>query len=172
MSSIVLVSSSLNPQSRSAILIHQAAKVLQSQGWDSEVIDLREVLLPFCDGRKLEEYPQDLIPLQKKLLAAKGLVFGVPVYCYSLSGGLKNFIDLFSRSCAEKPFGVCAAAGSPWSYLAIADLFRIMNFESKAIGIQPTVMATPQDFTEDQISNPELEARLETMVQALTEKLG
>ena len=51
-----------------------------------------------------------------------------------------------------KRFGICAATGSKLSYLAIADLHKIMQFQSNAIGVHPAVVADYTDFENDKPS--------------------
>ncbi|MFP4173556.1 MAG: NADPH-dependent FMN reductase, partial [Candidatus Hydrogenedentota bacterium] len=46
----VVISCSLNPQSRSRALAHLAAEQIRSQGGETVFIDLRDHALPFCDG--------------------------------------------------------------------------------------------------------------------------
>ena len=95
------------------------------------------------------------------------IVFGFPVYCYSISGVLKNFIDLFSHAMTNKFFGVCAAAGSSRSYLAVADLHTILSFESKALGIQPSVVVDDSDF-KDGVLNDNISVMISKMLDVLS----
>ena len=91
MKKVVLISTSLSTTSKSAILIQSAAEQLKK----AEVIDLKQLSIPFCDGRRIEDYSKEIQLLFKKIEEADSLVFGFPIYCYSISGVLKNFIDIF-----------------------------------------------------------------------------
>jgi NAD(P)H-dependent FMN reductase len=150
MKKIILISSSLSPDSLSRGLIKEQSRSLQSHGFQAEVVDLKEVVLPFCDGRALEDYPEEVQAIFSRIEKADGLVFGMPVYCYSLSGVLKNFIDLFAKSMWKKPFGICVSAGTKLSYLASGDLIKILSFESSAIFLSPTVLADHGDRLQTQ----------------------
>ena len=97
MKKVVLISTSLSATSKSALLIQSAAEQLKT----AEVIDLRHLSIPFCDGRKIEDYSKEIQLLFKTIKEADALVFGFPIYCYSISGVLKNFIDIESAQTNE-----------------------------------------------------------------------
>jgi len=156
---VILISTSLSATSKSALLIQSTAEQLKT----AEVIDLRQLSIPFCDGRKIEDYSKEIQLLFKTIEEADALVFGFPIYCYSISGVLKNFIDIFSHAMNGKRFGICAAAGSKLSYLAIADLHKIMQFQSNAIGVHPAVVADYTDFENDKPSL-DIQERIQRML--------
>jgi len=167
MKTILFISASLSPHSKSFLLIQKAIQCAEEKGFKAELIDLRQVGLPFCDGRSIADYPTNLHPIHEQIENADHLVFGVPIYCYSISGVLKNFIDLFSKAFKNKRFGICAAAGSKMSYLATADLVKILGYESGAVGVQPMVLVDRTDFDENRNVNPLVLERIERMLDAL-----
>ncbi|PCI25060.1 hypothetical protein COB57_02450 [Candidatus Peregrinibacteria bacterium] len=170
MKKIILISASLNPKSLSAILIKHTASVLQSQGHETEIIDLRNENMPFCDGRKTEEYPANIQEIYKKVEQADYAIFGMPVYCYSMSGALKNFIDIFAYAFKNKTVGICSAAGSKMSYLASADLMNVLSFNSQALTVQPTVMVDYSDFKDGKLESEKAEEKVIQMIKALLNK--
>lgn len=170
MKKIILISGSLRKKSLSSILIQNAEKVLQEKGVLTEIIDLKNEQIPFCDGRSMEEYPDNIQNIYKKIEESDYAIFGMPVYCYTVSGPLKNFIDIFSKAFTNKYFGICVAAGSKLSYLATADLMKIMSFESKSTGIHPVVMTDNSDFHDQEIKNPEIKERIIKMIEVLITK--
>lgn len=166
MKKVILVSSSLAASSRSAILIEATAERLKEKGHEAVIVDLREEEIPFCDGRPLEEYSDRIQTLYKDLSAADRLVLASPIYCSSISGVMKNFLDIFMHSMKGKRFGVCAALGSKLSYMAIADLYRIMSFQANATGVQPSVVVDNADF-EDNQPKPDIHERIDRMLSEL-----
>ena len=60
MSKIVIVQGSLNPESKTAIVVEETEKVLQSRNIEFETLDLRSLELQFCDGRSLADYNEDM----------------------------------------------------------------------------------------------------------------
>lgn len=134
MTKILCVSTSLNEASRSRALLRLVhAGLAEREGVEAGWLDLVDNPLPHCDGRHpLSEYGE---PAEKVAAAIKGadaLVFGMAVYCYTVSGTLKNLIDLTARGMDGKPFGVVAAAGGQMSYMSVGELQRILLFECRA----------------------------------------
>jgi NAD(P)H-dependent FMN reductase len=167
MKKIILIAGSLRENSLSFLLLQKANNILQKKGFTTEIVNLRNEDIPFCDGRSLEEYSKNIQDIYARIESSDYAIFGMPVYCYSISGPLKNFIDIFSHAFTGKCFGVCSAAGSKLSYLATADLMKIMSFESKSLGVQPTVMADFHDFENQEIKNPKIIEKIEEMINAL-----
>ena len=148
-------------------MIDKCIELMDKQEFTCNKIDLRDVEIPFCDGRGLNDYPQNIQELYSQLENADYIIFGFPIYCYSISGVLKNFIDVFSHAFKGKYFGVCAAAGSSRSYLAVSDLYTIMSFESNATGVQPSVVVDGSDFT-DGVLNQNISDRITEMLAVLS----
>lgn len=64
-------------------------------GGNTKLIDLRDLELPFFDGRFLEEYNNtELAKIYAEIVLSKIIVFSVPAYWGGVSGVLKNLIDL------------------------------------------------------------------------------
>ena len=146
MPQVVLIQSSLNPDSNTATMVLAAAELLDAKQIGREIIDLRDLELQFCDSRKLSEYNSDLQNAYKTIEEAQALLFGMPVYCYSLSGALKNFIDITAGAMEKKLAGILCNAGGKASYMASADLEKILAFESHVTTIQPNVYTTYDDY--------------------------
>ena len=85
---------------------------MQSLGAEVEIIDLRKMKLPFCDGGSdYPDYP-DVNVLRDKVKAADGLILATPEYHGSLSGVLKNALDLMSfEHLSDKVAGVISVLG-------------------------------------------------------------
>jgi NAD(P)H-dependent FMN reductase len=70
----------------------QAAKT-KAPDITTDVIDLREVKISFCDGRPPEEYPDDTASVLERIQAADAYIIGTPIYRGSYTGALKNLLD-------------------------------------------------------------------------------
>ncbi|MDW3646604.1 MAG: NAD(P)H-dependent oxidoreductase [Bacteroidia bacterium] len=80
--------------SRSGGNTHSLIKFLQSRG-KFDVIDLKNYeISPYDYEHKNRE--DDFLPLMRKLLGYDLLVFATPIYWYSMSGIMKNFVDRFT----------------------------------------------------------------------------
>jgi FMN reductase len=164
---ILLISSSLRDKSSSLVLIEEVADFCKSKNLETEIINLAKIEIPFCDGRETRNYPENIQNIYNKIIAADYIVFGFPVYCYSISGVLKNFIDIFSQAFAGKYFGICLSVGSKLSYLAAEDLIKILGFESKAVGVHPVIMVDKNDFSQGKISNQKINDKIIEMIKSL-----
>ena len=82
---IVGISGSLREGSYSSSALNLVTQRLSDLGASVEIIDLRSLNLPFCDGGKdYSAYP-DVAKLKQIVKAADGLVLATPEYHGSLS---------------------------------------------------------------------------------------
>ena len=54
MSKLILIQGSLNPNSKTSIILDEVANILKEKNIDYETIDLRKLKLEFCDCRDLK----------------------------------------------------------------------------------------------------------------------
>ena len=66
----------------------------------------------------------------------------------------------------DKYFAVCASAGSKMSYLAISDFYKILKFQSNAVGIMPNVLVSNSDI-QNGIFNNETDKQVDQMLSSL-----
>ncbi|CCQ91762.1 putative NADPH-dependent FMN reductase [Nitrospina gracilis 3/211] len=164
---IILIQGSLNPDSHTAKLLAATARELDKRGVGNETIDLRDLEMQFCDSRPLREYNESTQTVHKKLADAQGFVFGMPVYCYSVSGPLKNFIDIHSSAMEKKWAGIVAQAGGKSSYMSLGDLAQILAFESHVTTVQPHVYTTYADYDGDELTSEKARAKIQEMLDKL-----
>lgn len=97
-------------------------------GVTTQLIDLREYDLAFCDGRKDHStYPPGVARLKADVKAAHGIILGTPEYHGSVSGVLKNALDLMGFDQFEgKMIGlVGVSGGSVGAFHALSSLRTI-----------------------------------------------
>ena len=168
MRKILIIQGSLNPQSKTAIVTGEAEKILDGlDGIEFQTLDLRSFNMQFCDGRKLQEYNSDTQKAYEMVDKADGLIIGMPVYCFSVSGPLKNFIDITSSAMEGKAVGIICTTGSSMSYLASADLAKILAYESHVLSIQPVVCSSYQDFNDSRLESQKVREKLNKMINVL-----
>lgn len=126
---IVGIAGSLRKDSYSQLALEVAAQRLQALGADVEILDLRQMQLPFCDGGDdYSEYP-DVEKLQNAVKNADGLVLATPEYHGSVSGVLKNALDLMSfDQLSGKLTGLISVLGGQPNSNALNDLRVIMRW--------------------------------------------
>jgi FMN reductase len=92
---------------------------------DAELIDARDYRVSLCDGRPLDQYPDDTGRLVSALGAGDGYLFATPVYRGSYTGALKNLLDHTPvEALQNKPIGVIAVAATDHHYLVIDQELR------------------------------------------------
>lgn len=126
---IVGIGGSLRPNSTSYQALHLAAERVAALGAEVEVLDLRTLTLPFCDGSK--SYPEfpDVDKLQQTVQAANGLILATPEYHGGVSGVLKNALDLMSfDQLSGKVTGLISVLGGQSNSNALNDLRLIMRW--------------------------------------------
>jgi FMN reductase len=126
---IVGISGSLRPDSYSAQALEIAATRVRALGAEVETLDLRNMNLPFCNGG--DEYPDypDVKKLQTTVKDADGLILVTPEYHGSVSGVLKNALDLMSfDELSDKVTGAISILGGQSNSNALNDLRTILRW--------------------------------------------
>ncbi len=171
MPQVVLIQGSLNKDSRTAVLVDHASEELKRVGLETEVLDLRSIQMEFCDGRPLKEYHPDLQHAYRTMDEAQAFIIGMPVYCFSVSGPLKNFIDITSGAMEKKLAGILCNAGGNRSYMASADLSHILAYESHVTTVQPIVFSSYEDYENTTLKDKKVKSKLQEMVNNLVRQL-
>ena len=85
----------------------------QEVGAQTQLIDLKEYDLVFCDGKMDQTaYPEDVFRLRREVKAAGGIILATPEYHGSFSGVLKNALDLMGFDEIEgKMIGLVGVSG-------------------------------------------------------------
>lgn len=171
MSQVVLIQGSLNKESRTASLIQHASEEMKRTGLKVQILDLRNIQMEFCDGRPLKEYHPEVQQAFQALDESDAFVIGMPVYCYSISGPLKNFIDITSGAMENKIAGILCTAGGRQSYMASADLSNILAYESHVTTLQPIIYTHAEDYTDQTLSSDRIKTKIQQLTKHLTRYL-
>ncbi len=92
---VLSICGSLRPSSSTERALLVALEAARAAGAEVESLVLRDLDLPFCDGRSDEEsYGGDAQRFRRLVGEADALLVGSPEYHGSLSGPLKNALDL------------------------------------------------------------------------------
>ncbi len=126
---VIGILGSLRNDSYSALALEQAINRVRALGASAEILDLREMTLPFCDGgSEYPEYP-DVEILREKVKAADGLILATPEYHGSVSGVMKNALDLMSFDhLSGKVTGLISVLGGQSNSNALNDLRIIIRW--------------------------------------------
>ena len=172
MSKIVIVQGSLSAESKTAIVVAETERLLRSRNIDFETLDLRSLELQFCDGRNREDYNADMQKAYRVLESADGFIFGMPVYCWSMSGVVKNLIDITAGALENKVAGILCNAGGDRSFMSSADLINVLYFESGVMTVHPIVYTSYGDFADGKLIAEKPLAKIPTMIDALLKQLA
>ncbi|ELS03904.1 putative flavoprotein [Xenococcus sp. PCC 7305] len=126
---IVGIIGSLRQGSYSEMALRLAASKVEALGASVEILDLKQMQLPFCNGG--DEYPDypDVEILKAKVKEADGLILATPEYHGSVSGVMKNALDLMSfEHLSGKVTGMISVLGGQSNSNALNELRIIMRW--------------------------------------------
>lgn len=169
---IVGIGGSLRTDSYSMQALHIAAERAKALGAEVQVLDLKEMNLPFCDGGSdYPDYP-DAEVLQTTVKAADALILSTPEYHGSVSGVIKNALDLMGfEELSGKVTGFISVLGGQPNSNALNDMRVIMRWvhawtipEQIAIG-----QAWNAFDSEGQLKDEKLSQRFDEFAKSLVE---
>jgi FMN reductase len=111
---VVGICGSLRPNGWTAAALKIALAGAEEKGATAELLDLRDYDLPFCTGGSLDavQGSAGVERLRQKVFEARGVILATPNYHGSLSGVLKNALDLMSmREFEGKVVGLIGVSG-------------------------------------------------------------
>ncbi len=126
---IIGIGGSLRSNSYTQLALQAAVQRIEALGAEVEILDLRELQLPFCTGAK--EYPEypDVKRLQDTVSQSDGLILATPEYHGGVSGVLKNALDLMSfEQLSDKVTGLISVLGGQPNSNALNDLRLIVRW--------------------------------------------
>ncbi len=169
---IVGIAGSLRPNSYSQQALEIAAQRVAALGAEVEILDLRTLNLPFCNGGdNYPDYP-DVDRLRQAFNAADGLILATPEYHGSVSGVLKNALDLMSfDQFSGKVAGLISVLGGQSNSNALNDLRVILRWvHGWVIPEQIAIGQVWKAFGEDgKLLDEKLSQRFDAFAQSLVE---
>lgn len=164
--SLLVISCSLDPDSRSRVMARHAVESLTERGAASELLDLQEAPLPLCDGSSAYEDPrvQDVSDVIRR---AEGILLAAPVYNFDVNAAAKNLLELTGKAWTEKVVGFLLAAGGQSSYMSIMGLANSLMLDYRCLILPKFVYATGQAFDEDELADAMISARIDELTETL-----
>lgn len=147
----------------------QGAKVRYPQ-IQTEVIDLRDVKLSFCDGRPVNEYTDDTPRIVGQIQAADAYIIGTPVYRGSYTGSLKNLLDHVPvEAMMGKVAGLIATGATDHHYLSIDQELRPVLLWFNLHLVPGSVYVRSNQFQGNTISDEQINEHLRLLGEAVAE---
>lgn len=166
------IAGSLRADSYSQQALGLAAQRLEVLGAEVELLDLRTLNLPFCDGSKdYADYP-DVDRLRHAFQQADGMILVTPEYHGSVSGVLKNALDLMSfDQLSGKVAGLMSVLGGQPNSNALNDMRTILRWvHAWVIPDQIAIGQAWQAFGADgKLQEAKLSERFDRFAQSLVE---
>lgn len=168
---VVGICGSLRKDSYTAKALQLSLERVEQAGFETEMLDLRKMHLPFCNGGKYPDYP-DVAHLRHTVHSAQALILATPEYHGSISGVLKNALDLLDiehvRGKVVAVIGVLGGAHSSGIVQAIRQICRALH-----MWVLPTELIIPYvDLAFDkngQLIEPHAIKRIDEMIKMLLE---
>ncbi len=169
---IVGIAGSLRPGSYSHQALKVAAQRVEALGAEVQIVDLRSLTLPFCDGSDTYPAYPDVATLKQAVLDADGIILVTPEYHGSVSGVLKNALDLMGfEEFSGKVTGVISVLGGHSNSNALNDMRTILRWiHAWTIPEQVAVGQAWKAFGEDgTLLDENLSTRFDAFAQSLVE---
>lgn len=165
---VTVVSTSLNPHSRSHALGVLARRVLEARDVPSTFHDLRETDLPSCGPPEAYDAP-NARRIRDDVAGSSHLLIAAPVYNYQLSSSAKNLVELVGREgLTGKTVGLLCSAGGRGSYMAPMTFANSLMLDFRCWIVPRFVYAVPEDFDDHgEIVHPDIEQRIEAMIDEM-----
>jgi len=127
--SVVGICGSIRSGSYTRMALKIALEGAQEVGVQTQLIDLRDYHLVFCDGKEDESaYPEDVFRLRREVKQARGIILGTPEYHGGFSGVLKNALDLMGFDEIEgKMIGLVGVSGGAMGAANALDSLRTIG---------------------------------------------
>ncbi|MBM4761840.1 NAD(P)H-dependent oxidoreductase [Bacillus sp. B15-48] len=146
--------------SKTAIVINRVIEEIKKSApsIETEVLDLKQYNVQFCDGRPPSDYTGDTKKVIELISEADAYVIGTPIFQGSFSGALKNLIDLVPPTeFKHKVMGFVATGGNHQHYLVIENQLKPIAGYLNTYVAPSFVFAHNEQFNQqNEIADPEL----------------
>lgn len=172
----VVISCSLDPESRSRSLAHLAVSHLETSDAQTSLFDLRDAPIPSFDNDTIFS-DENFLSLFEAISSADGIVLAAPVYNWSLGSAVKQVIEatgatgMNGRKSAwfDKVVTFVCAGGLPHSYTAYTSTATSLMLDFKCVINPNTVYTTDRDWVESDLLSKTLTERLAKTMQVKME---
>ncbi len=168
--SCTLIQGGLNERSATDILLEEAGRILSARDIPYDIIDVRSREIDFRDGRPMDKYSMQTQESIEKMKRASAYIFSVPVYAATVSGAVKNIINLAGQEMEKKVAGIMAVSSGAAPYPASHELIDFLSKIVHVATVQPAVYASSEEFKDGKIFDEELSVLIGEMIDALLKR--
>jgi len=163
----LILSTSLRSASLSRVMAEAVREAYAKLGVGHQLVDLREYVLPLCDGEAAYDHPH-VATLTALIEAARVIIVATPIYNYDANAAVKNLVELTGSAWEDKTVGFLCAAGGASSYMSVMGLANSLMLDFRCLIIPRFVYAKGDDFTGKKLPNAALAERLTALAEAST----
>ena len=169
----LILSCSLNPNSRSRILARIVHQHLAGRPGGANFVDLQEWDLPLSDAGACYSHP-DVVAVTPKVRQACGIIVAAAIYNYDVNAATKNLLELTGKAWEGKVVGFICAAGGHGSYMSVMPFANSLMLDYRCHIIPRFVYAAPSHIDESTFGDEALNGRIEELAsetQRITDAL-
>jgi FAD reductase [NAD(P)H] len=165
------LSGAMTPRSKPLILVEEVLRASKEKYPDMEtdLLDLHKLNVEFCDGRQADKYGEDTRKAINMMSSSDIFVIGTPIYHASMTGALKNLLDLVSAQTFNgKIVGFVVAGGSYQHYLVVENQLKpIFGYLESYVAPKFIFGHDSQFDKEKNIIDDELYGRIDNLAELL-----
>ena len=161
----LIISTSLRSASLSRVMAEAAREEYAKLGVAHQLIDLREYVLPLCDGEAAYGHPH-VTTLSALIEAARVIIVATPIYNYDANAAVKNLVELTGSAWENKTVGFLCAAGGASSYMSVMSLANSLMLDFRCLIIPRFVYAQGDDFIDKKKPKEEILERVHALADA------
>lgn len=161
---LLIFSCSLNSDSYSRALAEESLRAALAEGHLANLIDLRTLALPMCDGEKAYD-GAGVAEARTRVAAADAILLASPIYNYDVNAAAKNLVELTGKSWENKVVGFLCAAGGAASYMSVMPFANSLMLDFRCVIVPRFVYAMGTSFTEGKLSDPKIVERVAELVR-------
>ena len=167
MNDILVIGSSLDPDSKSQRLARLAVTLGQEKGYKVDLLDLRDYKLPFA-GEAGSFDAEVVLKLKAQMQGYRKFIFCVAVYNYDVSAAAKNVIELIDNDWLEdSTMGFICSAGGENSYMSVMSFANSLMLDFRVWIVPRFVYSVKSDWHEGELKNREIKERIEGLLESL-----
>jgi NAD(P)H-dependent FMN reductase len=163
-----------SPTKRSKTLLAVEKAIEYAKRWDptivTEIINIRDMDVQFCDGRDPSLYEGNTKKLIDKLVDSDALIIGTPIYRGSYTGLLKNVFDIIPNNALfGKCVGIIATGASDHHYLATEHEIKPLLAYFHVHVVPGCVYANNDHYSDQALVDEGILIRLNDLAQSVIE---
>jgi NAD(P)H-dependent FMN reductase len=156
---ILVLSTSLHPQSRSRVMAIAARAELDALGAQTSWFDCRDVQFPYMDGHSAGSHAAT-VALRTALGAADAVFLASGIYNFDVSAVAKACLELGGKAWDGKVVCIGCATGSMVSFMAPMGLANSLMLDFRCVVVPRFPMATQAEIVDGAVADAETSRRI------------